>query len=130
MKYIFLLLVLTFNLHATDAKFFTALHQIETGGRIGAITGDQGRSLGPYQISRPYWIDACKQNPALKSKGYRAVTEVSYSKQVVRAWLSRYCPQAVKSKDYETMARCHNGGPRGSKKRATLAYWNKFRKHL
>jgi hypothetical protein len=36
----------------------------------------------------------------------------------------------VNKKDFETLARIHNGGPRGHKNPATVGYWNKVRKNL
>jgi len=127
---IVLLLLFAYDANAQDERFFYALHQVETSGRTGAIYGDGGRSLGPYQISKAYWLDATHRSPKLRNQGYRSVTRVDYSKQVVRAWMQRYHPRAVRTKDYETMARAHNGGPKGHKKSATLKYWNSFRKFL
>jgi hypothetical protein len=131
MKYIFLILVLAFNLHATDAKFFTALHQVETSGRTGAIRGDQGRSLGPYQISKAYWLDATYRSPSLRAQGYGSVSRIDYSRRIVVLYCQRYEPTAVKAKNYETLARLHNAGPRWSKKKhLTHGYWRKFEKRL
>ncbi|MEL0099922.1 MAG: hypothetical protein VW907_10230, partial [Opitutae bacterium] len=39
-------------------SLINAIHQVETGGRLGAIKGDNGRALGPLQIHRAYWIDS------------------------------------------------------------------------
>jgi len=119
-----ILLLVCLNAGATDDKFFRALHQVETSGRTGAIVGDSGRALGPYQIHKAYWIDADVAG------SYSQVTDLEYSKKVVKAYLSRYCPRAVNSHDYETMARTHNGGRLGPSKTATLKYWHRFKNIL
>ena len=96
-----------------SARLVTAIHAVETGGRLGAIKGDNGRALGPLQIHRVYWIDS--RVPGR----YEQCADLAYSIRVLNAYMARYCP----SGDDETIARIHNGGPRGHKKTATLRYW-------
>lgn len=125
MKRIFvLLLVSVCTACATDERFFQALHQVETGGRVGAIVGDSGRALGPYQIHKGFWIDS-------KVAGsYSDVVGTNYARKVVIAYLKRYCPDAVSSSNYEVMARTFNGGPKGPSKTATMSYWHKVKVEL
>lgn len=125
MKQIFaLLLVSVCTACATDERFFQALHQVETGGRIGAIVGDKGKALGPFQIHKGYWTDS-------KVAGsYSDVVGTNYARKVVIAYLKRYCPDAVSSNNYEVMARVHNGGPKGNSKVATMSYWHKVKVEL
>jgi hypothetical protein len=105
---------------APSAGFFKALHLVETSGRHGAILGDNGRSLGPLQISRAYWQDS-----RVPGK-YEQVTDLAYARRVVTAYLKRYAPaKAFATNDVRTLARVHNGGPAGATKAATLAYGNK-----
>jgi hypothetical protein len=115
--------------NATDDRFFKALHQVETSGRVGHIVGDNGKALGPLQIHRVYFQDASEFDPSL-GKNYNQVTNFDFAKRVVTAYLKRYVPSAVAKKDFETLARVHNGGPNGHKKQATLKYWDKVRKNL
>lgn len=127
---VILLLLTAFNVEGTDEKFFKALHQVETSGRVGAVLGDGGLARGPFQIHRAYWQDAIEFRPSIGGR-YEDVERIDYAKQIVRAWMQRYCPRAVKAKDYEAMARAHNSGPNWRKKKhLTDAYWKKFKKHL
>lgn len=120
---------ISLHANATDARFFRALHQVESSGRTGRIIGDNGKALGPLQIHREYFQDAVAADPSL-GKNYNQVTDLGFAKRVVTAYLKRYAPKAVASNDLETLARVHNGGPRGHKNPATLGYWNKVRKNL
>lgn len=117
MKRLTLLLALCATAHAAPpASFFRALHVVETSGRTGPIIGDGGRALGPLQIHRAYHADA------RIGGDYSRCADLDYSRRVVTAYLQRYAPQAWASGDVVTLARIHNGGPRGDKKSATLGY--------
>lgn len=96
-----------------------AIRQVESGGRTGEIIGDGGRSLGPYQIQRPYWQDS-----GVPGK-YRDVRRPEYAEKVMLAYWQRYCPTALARGDWATLARIHNGGPTGHRKSATIKYWRK-----
>ncbi len=115
--------------HATDNRFFKALHQVESSGRTGRVIGDNGKALGPLQIHREYFQDAAESDPSL-GNNYNQVTDLNFAKRVVTAYLKRYAPKAVATNDFQTLARIHNGGPRGHKNPATLGYWTKVRKNL
>ena len=117
MKRIAILLALCATAHAAPPdSFFRALHVVETSGRTGPIIGDGGRALGPLQIHRAYHADS------RVAGDYSRVADLDYSKRVVTAYLQRYAPAAWASGDVKTLARIHNGGPRGDKKSATLGY--------
>ena len=117
MKRALLLLALCATAHAAPPdSFFRALHIVETSGRTGAIIGDNGRALGPLQIHRAYHADA------RIGGDYARCADLDYSRRVVTAYLQRYAPQAWAAGDVVTLARIHNGGPRGDKKTATLGY--------
>lgn len=97
-----------------------AIRAVETGGHpdpANAI-GDAGRALGPYQIHRAYWTDATERDPALRALGYQSVRDQAVAERVVLAYLTRYAP----TWDIRTVARIHNGGPRGHTKAATVRY--------
>jgi hypothetical protein len=120
------ILFLAFSLQgAINTNFVRAIHLTETSGRHGRIVGDAGKSLGPLQISKSYWLDS-------RVKGsYSMVTNLDYSVKVMEAYMSRYCPKALASNDFETMARVHNSGPDWkSKKHLTDAYWRKVKSNL
>ncbi len=111
---------------------FLAILAVEGWEGPGSV-GKAGER-GPYQITQAYWTDAKKQ---LRKEGY--TYELDYKKQVeiagissmvMRAYWRRYCKQAVVSLDLEVLARTHNGGPKGARKRSTLKYWKKVKKEL
>jgi hypothetical protein len=104
---------------APSESFFRALHLVETGGKRGAILGDNGRALGPLQIHRAYHTDSGVGGD------YSRCADLEYSKRVVSAYLQRYAPKAWDKADVTTLARIHNGGPRGASKPATIRYASK-----
>ncbi len=120
-----ILLTLASASHAAPPEsFWRALHQVETSGRHGAILGDDGRSLGPLQISRAYHADS------RVAGSYEQVTDLAYARRVATAYLKRYAPQAWAQGDVDTLARVHNGGPAGTRKLATLPYADKVRRAM
>lgn len=125
MKRLLALLTLASASHAAPPEsFWRALHQVETSGRHGAILGDNGKSLGPLQISRAYWKDA------RVGGSYEQVTDLSYARRVATAYFKRYAPIAWAKGDVQTLARIHNGGALGHKKTATLPYAHKVRRAM
>lgn len=104
------------------SKFIQALHMAETDGRLGPIVGDNGQSLGPFQITYAYWLDAGVKG------SYKQVADYDYAVLVVNAYLRRYGSRF--NDNYEALARIHNGGPTGYKKPATKKYWLRVKKHL
>ena len=119
MKSSLLLLALCVTAHAAPPdSFFRALHIVETSGKLGPTLGDQGRSLGPLQISRAYHKDSRVGNDS----DYSRCADLEYSKKVVTAYLKRYAPQAYAAGNVEVLARVHNGGPKGAIKPNTKGY--------
>jgi hypothetical protein len=106
---------------APPDSFFRALHVVETSGRTGPILGDGGKALGPLQIHRAYHLDS------RVAGDYSRVSDLNYSVRVATAYLKRYAPAAWKAGDVETLARVHNGGPRGHLKPATKGYGAKVK---
>lgn len=122
MKRLALLLALTLTAEAApDASFFRALHIVETSGKLGPTIGDNGKALGPLQIHRAYHADS------RVSGDYSRCADLEYSKRVVAAYLQRYAPQAWAAGDVETLARIHNGGPKGATKPSTKSYATKVK---
>jgi len=105
-----------------------ALRQVESGGDDNA-TGDSGRALGAYQIWESYWQDATDWCTDIGGQ-YKAVHAHWYAERIIIAYWHRYARAALRDGDYETLARIHNGGPRGAKKQATLKYWTKVEQAL
>lgn len=108
---------------APPESFWKALHHVETSGRLGPIPGDyvngKPQALGPLQIHRAYWQDSGVPGQ------YSDCADLAYSRRVVTAYLRRYARNAWERGDVATLARIHNGGPLGHKKRATLSYSRK-----
>lgn len=117
------------KIDADTRKFLDAIRRVETGGLPNAgkgAVGDKGASIGPYQIQRAYHADA-----RMKSGKYEDCSAShSYSEQTMLAYFARYAPKALESKDWQTLARVHNGGPKGASKKATEAYWAKVKKEM
>jgi len=103
-----------------------AIRFVESGDREIVPDGDGGKAIGPYQIWRVYWLDACEYDPSLKTRGYEACREEAYARRVVIAYMSRY----GRGKSAEGLARIHNGGPKGHRKSATVEYWAKVRREM
>lgn len=108
--------------------FLDAVAKVESNHKDDAI-GDDGKAIGRFQIWQVYWSDAVEHVPAIKGS-YADVKRKDYAERIVVAYLLRYAKAAVKDKDFETLARVHNGGPKGAAKRATLKYWQKVEKAL
>ena len=123
------------TLLATEHRaLLNAIRQVESGAEdnegLGAV-GDEGDSLGPYQIQKAYWIDATDKDPSLKQgHSYEDVlNDHEYSERIILAYWSRYAitsrmPNGAQVTD-EDRARIHNGGPNGHKSQSTEGYWDK-----
>ena len=108
-------------------SLFDAIRQVETGGHPDPenAIGDGGKSIGPYQISLAYWMDANEHDHSIGGT-YRDVRKREYAERIMMAYWDRYSPD-----DHpETLARIHNGGPLGHEKKATDFYWAKVRAAL
>lgn len=108
-------------------EIFTALRQVETGGSKSGgrrAIGDGGRAIGPLQIHRSYWEDS-----GIPGR-FEDCREIAYARRVVRAYWRRYCPEALEVLDAETLARVHNGGPKGDRKESTKIFWRKVEREL
>ena len=117
-----------------------AIRMVETGGSpkggLGAI-GDSGNAFGPYQIWKIYHQDAATRDKTLDNYR-RCLNSKSYSERVIKAYMKRYAAAAARRldqgkatrSDLETVARIHNGGPRGASKDSTKKYWAKVVSHL
>ena len=80
------------------------------------------KAYGIYQIRYPYWLDAVEYDPSLKGEFMRVVTDPAYAQRVCIAYFKRHCSRALANRDWNFLARIHNGGPRGPSQRATRDY--------
>ena len=130
MKSAFLFICLALPLGAAPPdSFWRALHAVESGGKLGAIRGDRGAALGPYQLHKAYWQDSGVKG------SYSQCSGLAYSRAVVSAYMQRHAARAWASGDCRALAMTHNGGPnalkaKGQKKANLETYWRKIQKHL
>ena len=100
-------------------QLLDAIARIESRCNPNAI-GDGGRALGAYQIHRVYWEDGTELLGV--DWPHRDATDPKKARRVVRAYLLHY----GKGRSLIEMARIHNGGPCGYRKKVTLCYARKI----
>ena len=124
MKYIFSFFVaLSINAANMD-DFFAALAKVESSNNPKAINKKEN-ALGIYQIRVAYYKDSNVGGQ------HTDVYDPIIATKVVLAYFQRYEPKALKNNDFETLARCHNGGCGWRKNKSlTDGYWNKIKKNL
>ncbi len=111
---------------APHSDLLRGIHHVEASGSLTPPDGDGGRSIGPFQISRAYWADAVAHQPSLGGV-YEDCRDYQYARRVVLAYWARY---GGSNPTDERLARIHNGGPRGHRKAATVAYWAKVQRAM
>ena len=101
-----------------------AIAQVESNGDSSAYNHKEN-AAGPYQIRPVYLKDV---NRIVGYEKYRLEDrfDALKAKEMVVTYLSHY----GKHKSLEALARIHNGGPRGDKKKSTLRYWQKVKKAM
>ena len=106
-----------------------AIRIVESNDDPDAV-GDGGDSIGCYQIQKCYWLDA-KEFSDLDGT-YLDCYNRGYADRTVRCYMDRYATERRLGREVtqEDIARIHNGGPNGYKKKATLKYWEKVKKEL
>jgi hypothetical protein len=124
-----MMLCVTASATEIPERFFKALNYVETSGRSGAIKGDNGQALGPFQIHKAYWQDARTFDRYITGTYYDCAN-YSYAKTVVNAYLHCYGERFIQTGDLEALARIHNGGARGFQNRHTEGYWKKVNREL
>ena len=112
------------------------IRQVETGGEPdegrGAV-GDGGKSIGPYQIGKLYYLDAIERLQSPPCEYEDLLHDLRASEHIIAAYMQRYAPGAytrlIQGKgtpeDVQKIARIHNGGPAGNRKPATRDYASK-----
>ncbi len=104
-------------------ELLDAIAKVESQSNPKAV-GDGGRAIGSYQIHRLYWVDGTKFLDV--DWTYDQAKDPVKARAVVRAYLSHY----GRGRSLLDKARIHNGGPRGHRKKATLAYARKIARVL
>jgi soluble lytic murein transglycosylase-like protein len=106
-----------------------ALILVESGGNNKAV-GDNGKAYGCLQIWEAYVIDANQQ------AGTNYIHEDAFDRtqaiEITNAYMQRYATERRLGRQptAQDIARIHNGGPNGWKKKATVGYWKKVQKAL
>lgn len=103
-----LLLAATPLAAAPSERLLDALQTVESNGNA---IGDGGKAVGILQV-----------HPCVVAD----VNRIHGTRQIARLYLSHYC----KTDSDEANARTWHGGPRGSKCKATIAYWRKVQAAL
>lgn len=107
-------------------RLLDAIRFVESGNDDSAV-GDNGNAIGPYQIWRSYWKDAIEYDPTIGGK-YEDCFNRDYAERIVNAYMDRYAikRRLGRTPTMEDIARIHNGGPNGHRKKSTLSYWKKI----
>jgi hypothetical protein len=116
----------------TDAqldRFFRAISKVESNHNDNAV-GDGGKAIGRYQIWKVYWQDAVERLDKDLCGQYNDVKNKEYAELIMRLYWQRYVPEAYYSRNWEVLARVHNGGPKGHRRDTTIHYWKKVQKCL
>lgn len=121
--HLILLLAATPLAAAPSERLLDALQTVESGGNARAI-GDGGKAVGILQIHPCVVSDVNRIHGTHYTLSDRL--DPAKSREIARLYLSHYC----KTDSDEANARIWNGGPRGAKRKATLAYWKKVRAAL
>jgi hypothetical protein len=104
-------------------ELLDAIAKVESQSDPDAV-GDSGRAIGSYQIHKRYWADGTRILGVDWS--YQEAKDPAKARAVVRAYLMHY----GRNRTLLEKARIHNGGPRGYRKDATLAYARKIARIL
>jgi len=107
-------------------EFIMLLAMVESGQDPSAV-GDNFEALGMLQMHPGYVRDAANY----ANENWRhidALDEVT-SIKIFRAYMDRYATEERLGRPvtWEDIARIHNGGPNGYKKKSTIKYWNKVK---
>lgn len=120
-----LTLAATANAAPPSDRLLDAICAVESRGKADAI-GDGGKAVGAYQIHPGVISDVnriCGTAYTLQDR-----LDPAKARDICRAYLSHYGERAGGTD--EAYARVWNGGPKGAKKAATVAYWRRVKARL
>merc|ERR550534_1592775 len=106
-----------------------AIKEVETGSLSDPnnAVGDDGDSLGAFQIKKSFWEDAVSYDPSLTENGetHQAVTDETYARKVVAAYMNRFATESRIGRvpSAEDVVRIFDGGPNGWADESTSDYW-------
>lgn len=104
----------------TPLQFAIMMKESEITNNSPFTVGDNGRSLGAYQIQEAYWEDSGIGLPYLPWVYSPVLSEIA-----MKGYWKRY-----KADTDEKKARIHNGGPNGMNIKATQNYWDDIKRRL
>jgi hypothetical protein len=84
----------------------------------------KANELGPCQIKEEFHKDS--RIPG----SYRQVQDLQYARRTMFRYWKRFCPEALKNRNWEILAEVHNGGPTGPSKPSAKIYWLKVKKYM
>lgn len=113
----------------TYISLIIALITVESNGNDFEI-GDGGKALGCLQMHAAYVQDAAEH--AGKDWVHEDALIRDVAVQIFMAYMDRYATAERLGREptAEDIARIHNGGPNGYKKKSTVKYWVKVKKQL
>lgn len=106
-------------------RLLDAICAVESGGKADAI-GDNGKAVGAYQIHPAVVADVNRLTGSRYTLADRL--DPAKSRAMCLAYLAHYGERAGGTD--EAHARTWNGGPKGAKKAATVAYWRRVKARL
>ena len=102
-----------------------AIGEVESGNDDTKI-GDNGKSIGRYQISEAAYIDSKTQE--VVGGTWQDCHEKKYAALVLIRYVRWYERKALENGDLETICRFYNSGPNWRKKKhLTDGYWKKVK---
>jgi len=109
----------------TYTTLILALILVESNGDDSAI-GDNGKAYGCLQLHAEYVADAAEY--ANEDWVHEDAFDRKTAIKIFEAYMNRYAtPERLgREARAEDIARIHNGGPDGYKKKSTKAYWNRI----
>lgn len=128
---VFALLLAVEGTAQVPSKLLDAIAVVESGNKADVV-GDDGKSVGVYQIGKLY-IDDVNAIYGTDYK-YSDRTDPKLSREITSKYLTHYgkvyTRKTKKQTTVEVYARIHNGGPNGWRKQSTIKYWRKVRNVL
>lgn len=116
-------------------RLLDAIMQVESKGKADAI-GDNGEAVGAYQLHRIYVNEVnrilyitSKNKKAIDTYGYSDRLDKAKSRSMTLIYLT-YWAEYHKLTDLVLIARLHNSGPNGYKKKCSIGYGKKIKKLL